>query len=317
MSWEVIAVTAARILKYSTPFGHLWNFGTFMCRLLPASTIGEAVYGDEMSDFECLTTQPGCQQMCYNQFSPMTHTRFWSMHILILSFPPIMFAFIAANFNAKLKLVRSRTQDPSGMSTAGGNSSRNGSIKGSIHSSKEENPYYGSQRYYKDVQWLNKVKTKQRKNINPDEDEEVTEVFWAPTMRRWYVIHLFLKLLFEIFGLYAWYLIQLQQNPGKDFLSVWTVPDRYSCIYGQQHDNWACSQEKEVPCWVPRPWEKRIFLHYMLFIQLSSIVIILFDLIYVAQRVGTKKLRKRRERKKLLPADDQVSLFSEKNTIQE
>ena len=40
-----------------------------------------------------------------------------------------MFAFIAANFNAKLKLVRSRTQDPSGMSTAGGNSSRNGSIK--------------------------------------------------------------------------------------------------------------------------------------------------------------------------------------------
>ena len=33
----------------------------------------------------------------------------------------------------------------------------------------------------------------QRKNINPDEDEEVTEVFWAPTMRRWYVIHLFLK----------------------------------------------------------------------------------------------------------------------------
>ena len=52
-----------------------------MCRLLPASTIGEAVYGDEMSDFECLTTQPGCQQMCYNQFSPMTHTRFWSMHV--------------------------------------------------------------------------------------------------------------------------------------------------------------------------------------------------------------------------------------------
>ena len=98
-----------------------------------------------------------------------------------------MFAFIAANFNAKLKLVRSRTQDPLGMSSAGGTSSRNGSIKdrvrrtvlisldgqrkaylsgqpwlkGSVHSSKDENPYYGSQRYYKDVQWLNKVKTKQ------------------------------------------------------------------------------------------------------------------------------------------------------------
>ena len=52
-----------------------------------------------------------------------------SFQILILSFPPIMFAFIAANFNAKLKLVRSRTQDPMGMSSAGGTSSRNGSIK--------------------------------------------------------------------------------------------------------------------------------------------------------------------------------------------
>ena len=36
-----------------------------------------------------------------------------------------------------------------------------------MHSSKEENPYYGSQRYYKDVQWLNKVKTKQvRSGLN-------------------------------------------------------------------------------------------------------------------------------------------------------
>ena len=47
-------------------------------------------------------------------------------------------------------------------------------------------------------------------------------------------------------------------------------------VIHEKHDNWACSQEKEVPCWVPRPWEKRIFLHYMLFIQLFSIVIILF-----------------------------------------
>ena len=79
-----------------------------MCRLLPATTIGEAVYGDEMSDFECVTTQPGCRQVCYNQFSPMTHTRFWSMHILILSFPPILYSFIAANFNAKYTILQKR-----------------------------------------------------------------------------------------------------------------------------------------------------------------------------------------------------------------
>merc|ERR1711917_217678 len=36
-----------------------------------------------------------------------------------------------------------------------------GSTRNVDTSSPEENPYYGSQRYYKDVQWLNKVKTKQ------------------------------------------------------------------------------------------------------------------------------------------------------------
>ena len=44
-----------------------------------------------------------------------------------------MFAFIAANFNAKLKLVRSRTADPLGVSSAAGTSSRNGSIKDRVH----------------------------------------------------------------------------------------------------------------------------------------------------------------------------------------
>ena len=38
----------------------------------------------------------------------MTHTRFWSMHILVLSFPPILYSFIAANFNAKYAIVRKR-----------------------------------------------------------------------------------------------------------------------------------------------------------------------------------------------------------------
>ena len=57
------------------------NALTFLCRLLPATTIGDAVYGDEMSDFDCVTTQPGCPQMCYNLFAPMSHVRYWSLHV--------------------------------------------------------------------------------------------------------------------------------------------------------------------------------------------------------------------------------------------
>lgn len=315
MSWEILSGTAAKILKYSTPFGHAWNLGTFMFRLLPATTIGEAVYGDEIGDFECLTTQPGCQKMCWNQFSPMTHTRFWCMHILILSFPPIVFAFIAANFNAQFQIIKNRVEN-SLQATPIDNNSTRGSVTSKTNS-YNSSAYHGSTQYYKDLSLYQKVKTKQRKNINPDEEGEITEVLWAPSMRRWYVVTIFVKLVLEILGLYCWYILQIKQNPGKPFLEVWTVPHRYMCTYGSQYTNWACSQEKEIPCWVPRPWERQIFLHYMLFVHLLSIILIILDLLYVIQKVTTKRLRKRRERKKLLPSDDQVSLFSEKNRIDE
>merc|ERR1712242_4211 len=314
MSWDGIAVTASRILRYSTPFGHAWNFGTFMCRLLPATTIGEAVYGDEMSDFECVTTQPGCRQVCYNQFSPMTHTRFWSMHILILSFPPILYSFIAANFNAKYTILQKRLTEEI---DSNDNRSLKGSVRGSVTSNTyTQKTYYGSDKYYKDKRWLDKVQNKTRKNINPDEDDNVAQVLWAPTMRRWYVIQLILKLLIELFGVYCLHRIQLFQNPGAGFFDVWTIPIQYLCKDLGIYEQFACSQEFQVPCWVPRPWEKRIFLLYMLMAQTLAIILILLDLIYVVTKVSVKKMNRRKQRKTLL-APDTVSLFSEKNKIDE
>ena len=79
---------------------------TFLCRLIPAVTIGDAAYGDEQSDFECVTTQPGCKQMCYTMFAPISHVRFWAMQILILSFPTMIFSMVAANYNATYEFLR-------------------------------------------------------------------------------------------------------------------------------------------------------------------------------------------------------------------
>ena len=41
------------------------------------------------------------------------------------------------------------------------------------------------------------------------------------------------------------------------------------------YEQFACSQEFQVPCWVPRPWEKRIFLLYMMLAQTIAIILIL------------------------------------------
>ena len=66
----------------------------------------------------------------------------------------------------------------------------------------------------------------QRKNIDPDNDDTLQQILWAPVMRRWYVVQSVLKLILELFGLYCLYLIQLHQNPGLGFFDVWTIPGR-------------------------------------------------------------------------------------------
>lgn len=124
----------------------------------------------------------------------------------------------------------------------------------------------------------------------------------------------------EILGVVGLYLLQQKQtkevtlilfevepDPELDlidcfqrtFFKVWTVPQRYLCTFGEEHDNWACSQDKEVPCWVSRPWEKWIFLIYMLVMSIISILVIIFDLCYTLQKISTKKLRRRREKRNL------------------
>ena len=66
-------------------------------------------------------------------------------------------------------------------------------------------------------------------------------------------------------------------------MQVWVVPQRYLCTFGADVANYACSQDKEVPCWVSRPWEKTIFLLYMLSMGLVAIIVIMVRLIFFIQ----------------------------------
>ena len=61
--------------------------GTLLFRLIPAIALMDGLYGDDQDEFECLTTQPGCKQMCFNTFSPILHHRLWCLNITILMIP--------------------------------------------------------------------------------------------------------------------------------------------------------------------------------------------------------------------------------------
>ena len=58
-----------QISQYSTKFGVAWIFASIVFRVVPAIAFMDGIYADDQDVFECVTTQPGCNQMCFNQFS--------------------------------------------------------------------------------------------------------------------------------------------------------------------------------------------------------------------------------------------------------
>lgn len=40
------------------------------------ASVGDTVYSDEQSAFACNTLQPGCPNVCFNQFSPISQIRY-------------------------------------------------------------------------------------------------------------------------------------------------------------------------------------------------------------------------------------------------
>lgn len=60
-------------------------------RILVLLFAGYPLYQDEQDRFVCNTIQPGCANMCYDHFSPVSLFRFWLVQLITLSLPYIIF----------------------------------------------------------------------------------------------------------------------------------------------------------------------------------------------------------------------------------
>ena len=76
------------------------------------------------------------------------------------------------------------------------------------------------------------------------------------------------------------------------------MPEKYICSYGGEIDNYACSQNAEIPCWVSRPREKMVMMWYMLIVSILSTVIVLAEVIWVTTRISVKSNRRKKENRK-------------------
>lgn len=71
--------------------GKMWLIVMIFLRLLMLLFAGYPLYQDEQERFVCNTIQPGCPNVCYDLFSPISLFRFWLVQLITLCLPYIVF----------------------------------------------------------------------------------------------------------------------------------------------------------------------------------------------------------------------------------
>lgn len=90
MDWKTFQALLSGVNKYSTAFGRIWLSVVFVFRVMVYVVAAERVWGDEQKDFDCNTKQPGCANVCYDYFFPMSHIRLWALQLIFVTCPSLM-----------------------------------------------------------------------------------------------------------------------------------------------------------------------------------------------------------------------------------
>lgn len=102
MSWSFLTRLLEEISNHSTFVGKLWLTLLIVFRIVLTVVGGESIYYDEQSKFVCNTHQPGCENVCYDAFAPLSHVRFWVFQIIMISTPTIMYLGFAMHKIARM-----------------------------------------------------------------------------------------------------------------------------------------------------------------------------------------------------------------------
>ena len=90
MNWAFLQGLLSGGNKYSTDFVRIWLSVVFIFRLMVFVVAAEKVWGDEQKDFDCNTRQPGCHNVCYDHFFPVSHTRLWALQLIFVTCPSLL-----------------------------------------------------------------------------------------------------------------------------------------------------------------------------------------------------------------------------------
>ncbi|NWS16251.1 CXB5 protein, partial [Pachyramphus minor] len=106
MNWSVFEGLLSGVNKYSTAFGRIWLSLVFIFRLLVYVVAAERVWSDDHKDFDCNTLQPGCTNVCFDHFFPVSHIRLWALQLILVTCPSLLVIMHVAYREAKAQRLR-------------------------------------------------------------------------------------------------------------------------------------------------------------------------------------------------------------------
>ncbi|XP_054899074.1 gap junction gamma-1 protein-like [Poeciliopsis prolifica] len=270
MSWSFLTRLLEEIHNHSTFVGKIWLTVLLVFRIVLTAVGGESIYYDEQSKFVCNSGQPGCENVCYDAFAPLSHVRFWVFQTILVAAPSLMYLGYAVNKIARAEeqadtgRVRRFPQNKLKKRYLGSRKQHRGAEE--AEDDDEEDPMiYEVTEAENDGSLAAKEDSNERQvkeKVRHDGRQRIKE----DGLMRIYVFQLLARSILEV-GFLC----------GQYVLYGFAVPSRYVC------SNLPCPHS--VDCFVSRPTEKTIFLLIMYAVSMLCLVLNLWEMLHLG--IGT------------------------------
>ncbi|XP_062349997.1 gap junction delta-4 protein [Cinclus cinclus] len=90
--WDSLGFLIVTLNYNVTIVGKIWLMLILLLRMAVVVLAGYPLYQDEQERFVCNTLQPGCSNVCYDLFSPVSHFRFWLIQTVSILLPYAAFS---------------------------------------------------------------------------------------------------------------------------------------------------------------------------------------------------------------------------------
>ncbi|XP_005040668.1 PREDICTED: gap junction delta-4 protein [Ficedula albicollis] len=90
--WDSLGFLIVTLNYNVTIVGKIWLMLIILLRMAVVVLAGYPLYQDEQERFVCNTLQPGCSNVCYDLFSPISHFRFWLIQTMSILLPYAAFS---------------------------------------------------------------------------------------------------------------------------------------------------------------------------------------------------------------------------------